>query len=274
MIFLSLIFCFNVALGTSLDYDVAREVTELSTLSNRLIQDESLSILHVSVLSTPEQRKNKGKNNDIVLNLQSRIEEYENSLPPEFWGYELRQLPLLPAVEASGKGPVFVVNNPFFDRNHTLNDIRTQERCWGAAHCALPPVKEHNFTVSSDMGFEIYTNGLQYLTGLLSTLAKRYSEGLNLKVQLVPLLVSRRVRTVHNTMMTQVYYLNAGVALVAPEEGGVKPLAAVVLKLKEKSDHFGGPIESFPEYYDYVDPVYPTGEHIIGNDTGITFPHS
>ncbi|KAI1710241.1 hypothetical protein Ddc_13526 [Ditylenchus destructor] len=121
--------------------------------------------------------------------------------------------------------------------------MTAREHCWGAG-CALPPVKEHNFT----------TNGLQYLTDLLSTLAKRYGEGLNLKVQSI----------------------TSTPEMLAPEEGGVKHLAAVVLKLKEKSDnHFGdGPIESSPDYYDYVDPVFPTEEILIPNNTGITFAHS
>ncbi|KAI1696871.1 hypothetical protein DdX_18828 [Ditylenchus destructor] len=65
-------------------------------------------------------------------------------------------------------------------------------------------------------------------------------------------------------------------ALVAPEKGGVKPLAALVLKLKEKSDNHlvYDPFESSPDYYEYIDPVYTPGEILIPNETGITFAHS
>ncbi|KAI1714095.1 hypothetical protein Ddc_11537 [Ditylenchus destructor] len=245
MIFLSLVFVFSAVFGASAvrDYDSPPivEVTELSILNNKLIKDKSLSIVSFSTLSTPEQNKIKGDNDRIVFDLLNRIREYEDSIgkPRE---RELRELPLLPAVEASQGGPVFVVNNPFFTRNRTLNDIRL--KLW-PYRMFFHRLKQHNLT----------TNGLRKISELVSTLAKRYGEGLNQKVQLVALVLSRRVTPVGFSMLNK-YQLNVGVAVVAPEEDGYRPLSAVVLGLKTKTLVPPGPGEDYPaDYVEYGDGI-------------------
>ncbi|KAI1696585.1 hypothetical protein Ddc_20287 [Ditylenchus destructor] len=74
--------------------------------------------------------------------------------------------------------------------------------------------------------------GLKKLYEILSTLAKRYGEGLQQKVQLVPLVLSRRIEASATEWTT--YKLNVGVAVVAPEKDGYRALTALVLKLKSK----------------------------------------
>ncbi|KAI1699130.1 hypothetical protein DdX_17507 [Ditylenchus destructor] len=252
MIFLSLVFAFSAVFGASAlrDYDSPpiAEVTKLSILNNKLIKDESLSILNITTLSTQEQNKIKGDNDRIVFNLFLRHRQYEDSIG--FGKLELRELPLLTAVEASENGPVFVVNNPFFTRNHTLNDIR--QKFGGRVY--IIPLEQHNLT----------TNGLRKLTELLSNLAKRYGEGLNQKVQLVPLVLSRRASPVGFSLLRK-YQLNVGVAVVAPEEDGYRPLSAVVLGLKTKTVKPPGPGEDYPaDYVEYGDDVinYPYPEDV------------
>ncbi|KAI1699131.1 hypothetical protein DdX_17508 [Ditylenchus destructor] len=252
MIFFSLVFAFSAVFGASAlrDYDSPpiAEVTKLSILNNKLIKDESLSILNISTLSTQEQLKLKGDNNRIVNAIFKRIRQYESS--NHLGRLELKELPLLPAIEASEKGPVFVMNNPFFTRNRTLNDIR--RKCW-TRHCPniyVVPLIQHNLT----------TNGLRKLTELLSNLAKRYGEGLNQKVQLVALVLSRRTTPVGFSLLKK-YQLNVGVAVVAPEEDGYRPLSAVVLGLKTKILKPRGPGEDYPaDYveYDYDIEYYPS----------------
>ncbi|KAI1708652.1 hypothetical protein DdX_11728 [Ditylenchus destructor] len=257
MIFLSLVFAFSAVFGASAlrDYDSPpiAEVTKLSILNNKLIKDESLSIAHITTLSTQEQHKAKGNKDRMVFDLLNNIRQYENSIGAN--GLELRELPLLPAIEASEKGPVFVVNNPFFTRNHTLNDIR---RKFWPSRLFFERLDQHNLT----------TNGLRKISELLSTLAKRYGEGLQEKVQLVALVLSRRIsdrlKNIPAGPSKQVkkkYQLNVGVAVVAPEEDGYRPLSAVVLGLKTKILKPRGPGEDYPaDYveYDYDIEYYPS----------------
>ncbi|KAI1699128.1 hypothetical protein DdX_17505 [Ditylenchus destructor] len=110
------------------------------------------------------------------------------------------------------------------------------------------------------------TTGLRKLTKLLSNLAKRYGEGLNQKVQLVALVLSRRVMpSPLGFGMYSTYWLNVGVAVVAPEEDGYRPLSAVVLGLKTKTLKPPGPGEDYPaDYVEYGDDVinYPYPEDV------------
>ncbi|KAI1706629.1 hypothetical protein Ddc_15210 [Ditylenchus destructor] len=80
------------------------------------------------------------------------------------------------------------------------------------------------------------TDGLQNISGLLSNLAKRFGEGLQRKVQLVPLFLSRKIviDIRYPWENHYFYYLNAGIALIAPEQDGYRPLAFVLLKLKDE----------------------------------------
>ncbi|KAI1706502.1 hypothetical protein DdX_12962 [Ditylenchus destructor] len=212
-------------LNASLADNRSREITELSILNNHLAEDKSLSILSVTTLSTLEQKETKGQNDAIVRQLFARISQFERSdgqIGCFLTEQKFRELPLVPAVEASEKGPVFVVNHPFYDRNRTLSSINAP-KCLPTCESEYEPMQQHNLTA----------NGLKKLTEILSTLAKRYGEGLKQKLQLVPLVLSRRI--VSTPTEVNVYKLNIGVALVAPENDGYRALTALVLKWKSES---------------------------------------
>ncbi|KAI1700725.1 hypothetical protein DdX_16534 [Ditylenchus destructor] len=232
-----LIFCSLV----NCDYDTtAKDITQsLSNLNHDLSNNESLPILNITTLSALEQRKTKGNNDQIILQLFEKVFHYEESTEGPYDPYwdnqlEFRELPLLPVVEANEKGPARVVDNPFYSQNHTLNDIRNQT----VPGILSQPFVQHNFT----------TIGLKKLVGNLTILAQRYGEGLKQKVLLVPLVLPRHTRNSGAGYHT-IYKLNVGIGLVAPEKDGYRALAALVLNLKRKI--YGDTLEGPDYYYDY-----------------------